>query len=157
LQSVPVEALTLYRDLDRGISIGGDLLAFRVPIKITKEGGIVILPGLDLGVRHYSTNDIEATSFHASLAVETRAARTFLDGWLSTGILGRLRLEAATSGMSGDEEAVLAYLALSLDEQHRMYARVYAGVERDGNRDDLRMPAMNTFFGLGIFGNLTGR
>jgi hypothetical protein len=153
LQILPVEVLSVYRDLDRGIEWGGDLLGLRVPIQITSKGEITILPGLELGMRHYVNG---ATGAEASFILDARAAIALIKGWLDAGAMARVRYDAVTSGMSGDEEAAMGFLSLSLDSKNRYFIKVYGGVERDANRAKLNMPETNTFVGAGLFGNFRG-
>ncbi len=154
-QMVPVEVLTAYRDLDRGITYGGDLLSFRIPIKVTPGGEIVVMPGMEIGVRHYGA--VDTTAFHTSFVVDARASVDLISGWLSTGVMGTLRYDLATGGMSGLGATGTGFLALALDSENRLFARMYGGVQYDSNRDDLGMAPTAIFGGLGIFGGFGGR
>lgn len=156
LQSIPVELLSGYRDLDRGIEWGADLLGFRVPVKITPNGEIVLLPGAEFGIRHYGGN-VDATAVHASFVLDARAAVTLIEGWLTAGAIASLRAEAVTQGMSGIRATGMGFLALALDSNNRLYLRLFGGAEYDSNRADLGMPAANVFAGLGIYGNFGGK
>lgn len=155
LQRLPSELLTAYRDLDRGITWGADLVGIRVPVRVGENGQIVILPGMELGLRKYG-EDVDSLALHASFVMEARAAYEIIEAWLSTGILARTRVELATAGMSGHEESVMGFMALALDGEHRLSLRVFGGLERDSNRGDLGLPATNVFFGTGLFGNFDG-
>ncbi|NDD93182.1 hypothetical protein EBZ37_14020, partial [bacterium] len=147
LQAVPAEILTVYRDTDRGITVAGDFFSVRVPIRITRRGEIVLLPGIEMGIRYYGEGGADTTAFHTEL----------VEGWLSTGILARIRGDAATGGMSSHEEMAQGYLALALDERNQFFARIYGGVEYDSLRSQFGLPEANVFGGLGIFGNFTAR
>ena len=162
LQTIPAELLTGYRDLDRGITWGADLVGFRVPIQLTANGEIVVLPGIELGVRHYSSapgsgGDVDVTGAHASLVVDARATYTLIEGWLSTGILARVRGDAVTGGMSGVEASGTGFLALALDNDQKLHLRIYGGAEYDSNRENLGLPSANVYGGLGLFGNFGTR
>ncbi|MBI3542874.1 MAG: hypothetical protein HY075_06335 [Deltaproteobacteria bacterium] len=152
-QLFPAEVLTVYRDLDRGIEWGGDLLGLRIPIRVTPEGAITLSPGMELGVRHYTDG---TTGVHASAVLDARAVTTLIQGWLDAGVLARVRYDAVSGGRSGDEEMASGFLSLALDSKNRFFARVYGGIERDGARADLGLPTVNTFLGAGLFGNFKG-
>ena len=150
LQMFPAEVLTFYRDMDRGIKVGADLLNARIPISITKKGEITIYPGIDLGVRSYQGGD--SISYQGAFVVEARASMALVESWINTGILARLRLEAVTDGMSGHEESAMGFMSFTLDEAETLHARIYGGVEHDSARESLGIPATNAFLGTGLFG-----
>jgi hypothetical protein len=159
LQQIPTELITGYRDLDRGISWGVDLVGIRVPIALGPNGSIVIQPGLELGVRHYDSapgaaETVDATTAHAALTLDASAATSLIEGWLSTGILANVRAEAVTSGMSGIQASSTAFLALALDNDQKLHLRIYGGAQYDSNRENLGMQPAAAFAGIGIFGNL---
>ncbi|MGK5090259.1 hypothetical protein WDW86_22145, partial [Bdellovibrionota bacterium FG-2] len=49
LRTLPIKLLSIFRDRDRGITEGLDVLSLRIPIRIGRSGSIVILRGVDLG------------------------------------------------------------------------------------------------------------
>jgi hypothetical protein len=157
LQRVPTELLTVYRDTDRGITVAGDIFSLRVPVRLTRRGEIVILPGMEMGFRYYGERGHDTTAFHTSFVLEARAAYELVQGWLSTGILARIRGDLVTDGYSAHEEMAQGFLALALDERNQFFARIYGGVEHDSLRSQFGLPDLNVFAGLGIYGNLGGR
>lgn len=152
VRAIPIELLTIYRDLDRGIVIGGDLLGIQIPINILETGEIVLLPGMEIGVRHYGA-DVDTTAFHASFTMDVRAAVLLLDGWLKTGLLNELRLEAVTGGMSGVSNRTTGFMSIALDSDNRMYVRVYSGVDYESARPRVDLPETNWFVGAGMGGH----
>lgn len=152
---MPVHLLSVYRNLDRGIDAGFDVIGFRVPVRITKNAGLVVLPGMELGVRHYSA-PVDTTALHASFIIEARAARTLVKDWATAGLMGRIRYDLDTA-VSGFEEGAMGYLSFLLDEDHRLYARVYTGIEHQASRDELGLPTLNWFSGLGFYGEFSER
>jgi hypothetical protein len=162
LQQIPTELLTGYRDLDRGIAWGLDLVGIRVPFRLGPNGEIVIQPGLELGVRHYESaagapSAVNATTAHAALTLDASAATELIEGWLSTGILAQVRAEAVTEGMSGIQASGTGFLSLALDNNQRLHLRLYGGAQYDSNRENLGMQPAALFGGLGIFGNFGTR
>ncbi len=151
-RAIPVDVLTAYRNLDNGVDFGVDVIGVKVPIKITAGGEIIVQPGLELGVQHVVA-PVDQTSFRASFSVEARAATQLVQGWLSTGIMAKVRYNADTGRMSGFEEEGMGYLSLLLDKDHRIYARVYAGIDHSQAREEVGMPTVDVYTGLGIFGN----
>ena len=151
-RAIPVDVLTAYRNLDNGVDFGVDIIGVKVPIKITPGGEIIVQPGLELGVQHVVA-PVDQTSFKASFSVEARAATQLVQGWLSTGIMGKVRYDADTGKMSGFAEEGMGYLSLLLDKDHRIYARVYAGIDHQQSREEVGLPTVDVFTGLGIFGN----
>lgn len=148
---MPVHVFSYYRDLDRGIVWGADLIQLRVPVLALADGSIVVLAGAEFGVRHYQA-PIDTTAFHASGIVEGRAVAELIENWLSAGFQGRIRYDLDTTAASGLEESAMGYLSLLLDEDHRVYARLYGGIEHQASREALGLPTVNAFGGLGIFG-----
>ena len=151
LAVLPVELLSVYRDLDRGIEWGGDLLGIRLPVRVLESGEIVVLPGLEVGVRHYG-GDADVTAANASFVLEARAVTELLAGWLEGGVVAKLRGDLASGGMSGHEEGALGFLTLALDRRNRLHARVFAGVEHSSHRADVGLPPVSLDVGLGING-----
>lgn len=150
---VPLHLFSFYRNLDRGIEWGADLIGFRVPVRVTKNGGLVVLPGMELGIRHYAA-PVDTTAAHASFIVEARAARELVRDWASAGLIARLRYDL-DSAVSGFEEGAMGYLSFLLDEDHRLYARVYVGLEHQASRDELGLPTLNLFGGFGFYGEFS--
>lgn len=152
-QVFPVDILAVYRDLDRKIDYGVDVIGLRVPVRVTQGGAIVLMPGLELGVRRYQT--VEKTSFHSSFILESRAALALIESWLSLGLMARVRYDLESVAQArGFEESAMGYLSLLLDPAHRLYVRIYTGIEHQASRESLGLPAASFFTGLGLFGNL---
>lgn len=148
---MPVNLLTYYRNLDRGIEWGADLIELRVPIVSLRNGDIVVLGGVELGVRHYSA-PVDTTAVMASAVLEGRAVVDLIQNWLSLGFQGRVRYDLDSTVMSGLEESGMGYLSLLLDEDHQIHARVYGGIEHQSTREALGLPTVNAFGGLGVDG-----
>jgi hypothetical protein len=152
----PVDVVTAYRNLDRGISWGLNLLSVRVPIDLRDDGAVVLLPGVEFGFRApVEAGATQSYQWNVSPVIEARAAKKLLRDLMTLGVAGRIRYEYSDSALRGLEEQGMGYLSFLLNEKHQLYARVYSGVEQEQARRALALPTVNWFTGMGIAGELS--
>ncbi len=148
--------IRLERNRDRGVAFGGQVIHFRLPFRITRDGRVFVQPSFDAGFRSYENNQ---ESVYAAAQADFQAVTTLFRHYMMFGIQARVRFDLDSyAPMTGFEEALVGFISVRIPPRasvgQPLYVRFYGGFDHNPQRTELGLPAAAIYTGVQLHGTI---